>query len=357
MPTTATSTAADVARLKFVTTDYLGADALNYDNDPIVRAFRAAGIRGFNSDFIGLSMSDIDDLVDPVTGTRLNVLARCRNFILMGFFHYLCRRKGDVINISNSNRAMYDKYRLKIYDPNKPIVPWSTSLETSNDLIMSAWSKNVRPNKSDYKEFRDEVTWIRSKERFLTTVDAHGLSHLIDPNAKPKNPDLDERQRAWMYKILQDIMVAPTARDIDTSHYTDHDTRTIWKKITEYYDSSMTSQITSQKISSYITSVRYHTSNWRGSQSNWILHYKEQTRLYSEISNQGYTDAQKIQFLNAAVSGMPNLSQILNLHRTASKAASIKTSTYTFEEYVASLLKAASVFDNANTNTRGPRAH
>jgi hypothetical protein len=39
-----------------------------------------------------------------------------------------------------------------------------------------------------------------------------------------------------------------------------------------------------------------------------------------------------------------NLSQVLTLHNTATKAAGVK-STYTFEEYVASLLDQAAVHD------------
>jgi hypothetical protein len=44
--------------------------------------------------------------------------------------------------------------------------------------------------------------------------------------------------------------------------------------------------------------------------------------------------------------------QVLTLHNTATKAAGVK-STYTFEEYVASLLDQAAVHDSASTSTGG----
>jgi hypothetical protein len=58
------------------------------------------------------------------------------------------------------------------------------------------------------KPFKDEASWIRFKERFLT-IESHGLGHIIDINHVIDNLDLDKIQRGWLYKILQDTIQAP----------------------------------------------------------------------------------------------------------------------------------------------------
>jgi hypothetical protein len=43
----------------------------------------------------------------------------------------------------------------------------------------------------------------------VSTIQSHGLEHLIDPDYVVKDAALDQLQRCWLYKILQDIMQAP----------------------------------------------------------------------------------------------------------------------------------------------------
>ena len=124
----------------------------------------------------------------------------------------------------------------------------------------------------------------------------------------------------------------------------------------EYYDSSMTSILRAQLISTYLTSTRFHLLNWKGSQANFILHYAEQARVYNEISSEEpFTDKQLITFLNSCLAGTPNLSQVLTLHRTAQTAAGV-TKELKFPDYVSLLLEQAQVHDAGNTNTTNPRA-
>ena len=44
---------------------------------------------------------------------------------------------------------------------------------------LDKWNHTIRPtSRSDYKDFKDETYRIRAKERFVTTLEAQGLSHL-----------------------------------------------------------------------------------------------------------------------------------------------------------------------------------
>jgi hypothetical protein len=181
------------------------------------------------------------------------------------------------------------------------------------------------------------------------------LAHLIDDSFVVTDLDLDQAQRGWLYSVMQTAFKAPMAKTIVTKHLVDKDTRDIWKELCEYYDSSMTSVLRSQQISSYLTSTRLHNLQWKGSQTDFILHWVEQSQIYNEVSKHPFQEMQLIVFLNSCLSGTPNLSQVLILHHTAKKAAGI-TTDIKFSEYVALLLDQAQVYDAGNNHSTNPRA-
>ena len=252
------------------------------------------------------------------------------------------------------NKARYDAFRIGEYDPHEVIKPWNLKSTKPRDNIDSC-KKTIKPNKADFAHFKDDATWHRYKERITTTLDSQGLLHLIDDAYKPHDTELDNAQQKWLYKVLQDCLLASSAKNIVTSHLNDKDTRKVWKELCVHYDSSMTTAIRCQTTSTYLTSSRAHTANWRGTQQNYILHWAEQARMYNEMSPEKYSDNQLIGFLEANVSGTSNLAQVRTIHMTASRAGGNYT-PWSFAEYVSELINAASIQDSANTSTQNPRS-
>jgi hypothetical protein len=70
----------------------------------------------------------------------------------------------------------------------------------------------------DYKPFKDEASWIRFKERFLTTIESHGLGHIIDINHVIDNLDLDKIQRGWLYKSFKTLFKRLKKVNRDQTH-------------------------------------------------------------------------------------------------------------------------------------------
>ena len=109
----------------------------------------------------------------------------------------------------------------------------------------------------------------------------------------------------------------------------------------------MTTTIDSQKISSYLTSYRLSSGQFKGTQGEFLHRYAEELRLYNKISKTPYTTAQSTQFLNAAVNGVANLeSCYMNLE--ASRLAVGNTDEIQFATYLSSLMKLAAVYDEPN---------
>jgi hypothetical protein len=95
------------------------------------------------------------------------------------FYHHLVgSRMRSLIKVL---KTTYDEYRTTTYDPCRQDYPGQTNLRLPK-MRVSSWKKNIKISPMDYKPFKDEASWIRFKERFITTIESHGLDHLIDTN-------------------------------------------------------------------------------------------------------------------------------------------------------------------------------
>jgi hypothetical protein len=78
-------------------------------------------------------------------------------------------------------KTTYDEYRTTTYDPAPPRLPLANKLTTSEDEVFLSWKKNIKIS-MDYKPSRTKPAGLVSAERFITTIEFHGLDHLIDIN-------------------------------------------------------------------------------------------------------------------------------------------------------------------------------
>ena len=358
-PATRNEATQDKARLKQTLVNFLDVDGTSdqtYADDEIVQALTYAGVERFNTEFAMLTESDVDSLCYEHNGSLVKLRLMKRRLIVnfLSYLHDASRPHGQLADPATLDVGRFAIYRASSFDPKRGIVPYRVS-EASNtgNTDLDSWKKTVKPNASAFKEFRDEAFWFRAKERFETTLKSQNLFHLVEPTHRVINRDLDEAQRGWLYKVMQDTMICPPAKAIVTVHITDKDTREIWTEIKAHFRNSMAGEMRSQVISTYLTSTRYHTINWRGSQASFILHWKEQARQHNDMSVSPYTDAQLISFLNACVSGTQNLSQVYHLHMSSRKAAG-NHNALPFSDYCALLLSAAQVYDSSNTNKKNP---
>ena len=361
MSGTLTKDQIDQLELKDALNKIVGLNTANdteYDNHDLVKALSHVGVTRW-SDFLMLSVHDIMDLSVPGASpadehTALLVTMKRKLHALLAFYHEASRARRGAIDIRRAKKATFDAFRVSKFQPDASVVPFTVYRPTTTAL--EAWQKSIKPNRSEFKVFKDELYWNRAKEQFVTAITSQGLAHLIDPNYKVVDKELDKSQCDWLYQGLVDIMQHPAGKAIVIKHKDTKDTRNIWAEIVDHYDNSVSSTIRAQQISTYVTSVRLHTVNWRGPTGTFIHHFKEQLRVYNEISPVKYTDAQCSQFLETCVQGTEHLAQVRHLRRQAAKAAGV-VFTLTFDEYVAALVEACSIRDGANTSSTNPRSN
>ena len=240
-------------------------------------------MKGFNAHFISLSEDDIQTLYVPPHGANaeapLPVADKRRLCILLASYHHFSRELKRPIAIERLKKTQFDLYRTQLYVPHDKITPWRVAAPRSSNPELTAWKKSVKLSKSDFTPFKDEVYWVRWKKSFLSTLESQDLQHVVDSSIVPTDMELDALQRKWVYKVLVDVAKTPITKTIVDNHYDDKDTRAIWDEIQKHYDGSMTTQLHSQRLSTYLTSARLDRINWKGTQQTAILNYKQQANI------------------------------------------------------------------------------
>ncbi len=340
-----------------------------YAEDEVISALAYTGVDNW-SEFLSLGPEDIQDLVVPtitptvgtnagnvVTGHDLSRQWKRKLRALLAFYHFESRKISRPIDLLQTLPAHFDKFRTEDYCFTEAIIPWGRPEPKTREATtaLQNWQRTVKPSRADFKEFRDEATWSKSKAKILSTLEAQGLAHLVDTGYIPADVPLDVAQMKWFYSVLEGTMNHPYAKTLITQYVATKDTRLLWRDLCEHYDKSMSAKLRCQRYSSYITSARKHTASWRGSDTNYLLHWKEQMRQYAEIAPQDFTDNQKNDFLQACIAGTPHLSGILQQNTTAARAAGI-IREFTFEEYFNMVLEHAAVKDSSNNLESNPRS-
>jgi len=352
---------ADATTLKSALINLLGVAESTYSTSPIVTALESEGVVGFLGDFLTLAPEDIDGLESPPASGLVNVdpwvplpkTSKRKLKILIAYYHFGSRRKGGGIDMTQVSKKGFDIFRCTEYDPSEPIVPWKTALKKSSDI--NTWKKTLRPNTNDFIQHRSDEFWPRTRERYRTTLQAMDLEDLIKKGFQPLEPILYALQMKWLYKVFQDKLQSPVTKSIVTKYIDTKDTRLLWEELEAKVGNSMTADIQSTKISEYLTTIRLDSGTWKGAQENFLLHFKEQARLYNELvePSEQYSEQIFIKFLHLAVSGTPNLATVLNTQYAARSAAGV-TTKMSFSEYVSFLQSQAQIYDMSH-RTSNPR--
>ncbi|CAB9523773.1 hypothetical protein SEMRO_1454_G274080.1 [Seminavis robusta] len=303
---------ADRDKLKHVVTVMLNNVETNWETHNVMLALTNFGVDTF-SDLMIMERKDIESLVVPVAGTvaehPLGFSQRRQRLAAICCFHHFCREQTKSINVTSISFANFQRFRIVRWDPSAEVVPWlTTRAPVSAEAEIEHW------NKSD--------TYRRTR-------------HSISSNANGCTRHPVTRSRLQLENLTQ--------------HLKDSETRLFWEKMSNHYKTSMTATIRSSKTLTYLTTANLSDGSWRGSQQNFILNFKEQDRIYNDTSvHNKYSDGQLVQFLEQAVSSVPNLSGARCVDMLA-RAAAKNADTYTFEDCTASLLSLTAIYDAAHS--------
>ena len=169
---------------------------------------------------------------------------------------------------------------------------------------------------------RESNNWIEHKDGFLVTGDAQGLNHLVDPDYKPVNLELDDVQKKCVHKVVKDTFLHHEAKAIIKAHVKTKDTRIMWKEICEFCDDSITTSVNGDAVLAWPSSSKFHPINWNEGCGEFITCCGSQRDKFDEICPESaLNDNLPVRMLQNVVSGAPNLVHVLNVNRQARQAA------------------------------------
>lgn len=332
----------------------MGIDDAEWSTHDIKTELERQGIDKFHEDFAILTDKDIDTFENLLTKSKRSIK------LILAFYQWTARQYKQAVKLEKIGAVVvkdqFNNFRVTAYDPNAPIVQWNVS----NNAGLENWNRSIKPNKSEYKELRDDTNYLSWHESFMSTIQAQNLSHVIDPNYATTNSELDSSQQKWLFSVLESIIKTPTGKSILRDYQTSKNVRDFWKEFTAAMATNMSCELRVSSISSYVTSTRLADGTWKGKQEAYIGHMKEQFRQIAEMDPENkFTDQQQIRLMSQAVQGVPNLEQVLNTLKITNKTNIDPTTgqpkKITFADYVAVLTQYAQTHDAANIRTTNPR--
>jgi hypothetical protein len=177
---------------------------------PIYIALITQGIREFNGGFVLMTTDAVNQLYVPTPDGRQILLPFHHKMMvtaLLQFYHMKSRAISKPADLMSVTKTDFDCFRTTMFDPSQPIVPWHRPRPDSHlsakEHAHANWNKTIKPTKSNYVVFKEEVYWFRFKEDFSTTARSHGLFHTLDINHIPIYIKLDKEQMLWIVIIHQ----------------------------------------------------------------------------------------------------------------------------------------------------------
>jgi hypothetical protein len=206
--------------------------------NPLVRALLGSGVTRW-CDLLLLSAEHICTLTcttplnpfeDPAPLNMKNM-----TMVALALFHCAFRKIGRPVEPMSITSAQFNTFRVEECDLVTPLVHWKTPKPDASTIAAESSNRSNKPNAKDFTAFKDNAHCICAKEHFQT---------------------------AWLCKILQDMMEQPVCKAIVIGHLRDKNAVKIWKRTYEAMGNFMTTQFTSQSISTHLTLMRPPANYW-----------------------------------------------------------------------------------------------
>ena len=311
-------------------------------------------------DILGMSDDDIDGLsyIDttakpakskPVPrgiATRLKILILFRTYR-----HNISKPIGatDWIDIT---KADYDEFRSGPYSrATLPTIPSIVPSTTKSPADLFTYG--IKKDPSAYPTLSKDNGYDQWHRQFKAVAVSQGMKDLFDPSFVPitlEAKELWDVQQNFMYSVLCTKLLTSTGKDLVRDHEANQDAQAILAGLDQYHHQSTKAGIDSSELLGYLTTEKLGTgSNWRGTTSEFILHWVNQLRLYdSNVAdpNDKFSDRLKLTMLQNAVEPIAELRQIKE-HDAIRKQGG--QSPLDFSGYLTLLKSAAQSYDAAKS--------
>ena len=155
------------------------------------------------------------------------------------------------------------------------------SNESYQELM--AFKKAAKRDISAFEILKDEKYYDVFHRSFKATAMTQGLLDVCNPTFKPKRGDphgqqpLTEKQN-FVYAVLLKTLQTDHGRALVQEHEHDRDAQQILYELHQHHIDSELSRAEVLRLTTYVANLKL-TDNWRGTTTQFLLHFKEQLRL------------------------------------------------------------------------------
>jgi len=141
-------------------------------------------------------------------------------------------------------------------------------------------------------------------------------------------------------------MLHHEAKSIVKFHAKTKDTALIWQKMCKTYDKSMSTSLNSDAVSGWLTSSRLDDGKWVRSQGEHVTFCTDKIDKFNEMCpDSEINDMQSVRVLQNSIANVPNLANVLILHRQTKTSAG-QSDKMTLHQFVSLFAQQAQVHDN-----------
>ena len=228
----------------------------------------------------------------------------------------------------------------------------SSTTGNSTRSALSDFQRGIKRDPALFTTFKDDSRWEAYHRTLLSQARAQGVENVLDKSYKPTTPEeiaLFDAQQKYMYSVFERTLLTSNGLRAVRAHIADYDAQAVYATLLKTYEDSIRADEKIAELLRYITTAKLGPdSTWNGTTEDFVLHWLEQVRLYTQLvpeADMHLHESMQRTLLENAVSKHPELASVKNTARIMGLESG---KTLTFEQYIALLQAKATESDRSN---------
>jgi hypothetical protein len=344
------------AALNYVITVVMEEDV----DGPLVRSLANANIE-YVSELYSLAAIDIVNLTYAASDGTPTALGAGKRGLLVAFCAFIRYRAtqpspigDDWLSITSKE---FDDFRISAYFDgtiygNTSIVNQGPAASAPSARVrdpIEEFKRGIKRDVSRFPIFKDEKQWDAWNRTTVAQAHAQDLAEVFDPKYVPNTTEdkaLFLKKQDFVFGIFVATLLTDQGKDYVRTYATARDAQSIYRCICEHAVTSTKASLAAGDILSHITSCKLgEGGTWRGSTAGFILHWKDQVRLYdSQVGiAKRHSNEQKKVLLQNAVHPVKDLRAVKT---TSDQFKTQMGQDLTYVQYYELLQSAAQTYDS-----------
>lgn len=180
--------------------------------------------------------------------------------------------------------------------------------------------KNVCRGSSLFPTLKDDAFHTKWTETTTVIAKSQLVDNVLDVSfyPLPAQEELFYLQCNFMLSVWAQVLNTDKSKSILKKHLElkkKTAAQDVWRELQEYFKNSTTGKDQTEKYHNYCANTKINGGKWKGSSHSYILHFQQQVQNYNKYATTAFTDDQKLQHLQQAMSPITELRTVKATNR------------------------------------------